>query len=79
MIQLSHRRKITKIDNKYSTWKETLFWVPQGSMLGPLLFNIHMCDLFFLAVESMDLGNYDDDTTPYAFCKDFDLITKNLK
>ena len=67
-----------KIDNKYSTSQEILFRVPEGSTLGPLLFNIHMCDLIF-AVESMDTANYADDTTPYACCKDFDLIIEKLK
>ena len=37
-----------------------------------------MCDLIF-AVESMDTANYADDTTPYACCKDFDLIIEKLK
>ena len=55
-----------------------LFGVAQGSILGPLFSNIHMCDLF-LAIESMDIANYADDTIPYACYKDFDLIIKNLK
>ena len=31
----------------YSTWQEIRFVVPQRSVLGPPLFNIHMCNLFF--------------------------------
>lgn len=43
-----------------------LFGVPQGLVLGPLLFNIILCELF-LAVKSIDLVRYANDTTPY-FC-----------
>ena len=40
---LSNRKQRVKINNKYSSWSEILFGAPQGSILGPLLFNIfHM-------------------------------------
>ena len=39
--------------------------VPQGSILGPLLFNIFLCDLF-LSIENNYFTNYADDTTPYV-------------
>ena len=48
---LSNRKQRTKINESYSSWEEILFGVPQGSILGPLLFNIVMCDLFFIVNE----------------------------
>ena len=42
----------------------SLFRVPQGSILGLLLFSIFMCDLF-IALEGIDLSSYADDNTPF--------------
>ena len=45
---LCNRKQRTKINTAYSSWKEILCGVPQGSNLGTLLFNILICDLFLL-------------------------------
>ena len=43
---LSNRKQRVKVGNAYSSWKDIFYGIPQGSILGPLIFNIFLCDLF---------------------------------
>ena len=61
---LSNRKQRTKINSEFSSWEEILFGVPQGSILGPLSFNIFLCDLFFL-MNDVEFASYADDSTPF--------------
>ena len=61
---LSHRSQRTKIGNEYSSRKEIISGVRQGSILGPHFFNIHLCGLFFI-IEKYYIANFADDNTPY--------------
>ena len=55
-------------DNKTSTWKEMINGVPQGSILGPLLFTILISDIKTV-ISNGKYHLYADDTQVYYRCK----------
>ena len=59
---LSNRKQRVKLNVTFSSWRDIEYGVPQGSILGPLLFNIHLCNLFYF-LDNLDIANYADDTT----------------
>ena len=61
---LSNRKQRVKVNDAYSSWKDIFYGVSQGSILGPLLFNIDLCDLFYF-LEDLHIASYADDTAIY--------------
>mgnify|MGYP001792074473 CR=1 FL=1 len=74
---LSDRMQRTNINNQFSSWEKTYIGVPQGSILGPLLFNIFLNDIFQF-VTKCSLCNYADDNTMYTYDRDPSKIKDNI-
>ena len=75
---LKNRMQRTKVNGAYSSWRELLSGVPQGSILGPLLFNIFINDVFFF-LDKTKIANFADDNTIYAIEKDIMELLKTLE
>ena len=71
---LSDRWQRTRINTSYSSWSALLMGVPQGSVLGPLFFNLFINDLFYII--KTGICNYADDTTLYMVDICLGLMTK---
>ena len=63
---LENRRQRIKIGNNYSEWDTLIIEVPQGSILGPVLFNVFINDLFHFVQDSTIYNYADDNTLSYS-------------
>ena len=74
---LTNRKQRTKIGDSFSKYQRIITRVPQGSILGPLFFNIFMNDIF-LSIDKPTLCNYADNNILYTSGNDANGIINKL-
>ena len=63
---LSGRSQFVQIDDRKSSYQSSQYGVPQGSILGPMIFNLYVSDLHEVIPSSMECVQYADDTSLYS-------------
>ena len=75
---ISGRKQRVKLNGSFSNWREMCAGVPQGSVLGPLLFKVYIHDLFFMVTDTA-ICNFADDTTIFAADSCLDKVLERLE
>ena len=75
---LKNRKQSVKINNTLSTFMSLISGVPQGSILGPILFNLFTNDLIHF-IKNADIINYADDNTISANAKTINELIEKLE
>ena len=76
---LKNRKQSVKMGNHKSEWLSLKTGVPQGSLMGPLLFNVFMNDFLLDLKEICEVYNYADDNTLSYSHKNLTVVKERLE
>ena len=74
---LTGRKQRVRVNASFSEWRDILAGVPQGSVLGPDLYNINTNDLFLFLM--LEIANYADDNSPFSTASTIPKVISNLE
>ena len=75
---LKSRKQCVSVNNIKSTFEEIISGVPQGSIVGPILFNIFFNDFFYFILVA-SAHNFADDNTLSSFAKTIENLISILE
>ena len=75
---LRNRTQTANVGLSFSELLNIIHGLPQGSILGPILFIIYICDLFIVN-EDVNFSNYACDTFPFITGMSFEQIVYELE
>ena len=75
---LTERKQRIKMNDQFSSSLDIVVGVLQGSILGPLLLNIFLCDMF-LFCNDIEFASYAEANTPYCIEKTSEEVISQLE
>ena len=73
---LTGREQRVRVGASFGEWKNIDYGVPQGSVLGPELYNYYSNDLFLFIL--LEIANYADDNSPFSVADSIPQVISNL-